>query len=171
MPCSQIPFKVYLFQGQLCFSHMLLTFSTAPTPDILAPAIKTSIDSCCLKVKQELFDWHCAVLTLCNPMDCSLPDPSSVMGILQARMLEWVAMPSSRRSSQPRDRIQVSCIADRFFTSWATREVLDWHCCVSRSVVPDSLRPCGLQPTRLLCPWDFPGKDTGVGCHLVPFKN
>ena len=35
--------------------------------------------------------------------------------------------------------------------------------CVSRSVVPDSSRPHGLQPTRLLCPWDFPGKDTGVG--------
>ena len=40
--------------------------------------------------------------TLCNPMDCSLPGPS-VHGILQARILEWVAMPSSRGSSQPRD--------------------------------------------------------------------
>ena len=40
---------------------------------------------------------------------------------------------------------------------------------VSCSVVPDSLRPHGLQSTRLLCPWDFPGKDTGVGCHgLLP---
>lgn len=56
MPCSQIPFQVYLFQGQLYCSHTLLTFSTAPPPDILAPAIKTSIDSCCLKLKQELFD-------------------------------------------------------------------------------------------------------------------
>ena len=41
--------------------------------------------------------------TLCNPMDCSLP-ASSVHGILQARMLEWVAMPSSWGSSQPRDQ-------------------------------------------------------------------
>ena len=43
------------------------------------------------------------------------------------------------------------------------------HACmhVSRSVIPDSLRPHGLQPTRLLCPWDFPGKDTGVGCHFL----
>ena len=40
-------------------------------------------------------------------------------------------------------------------------------CCVSRSVMPDSLRPHGLQPTRLLCPWDFPGKDTEVGCHFL----
>ena len=40
-------------------------------------------------------------------------------------------------------------------------------CSVSRSVVPDSLRPHGLQPTRLFCLWDFPGKDTGVGCHFL----
>ena len=36
----------------------------------------------------------------------------------------------------------------------------------SRLVLSDSLRPCGLQPTSLLCPWDFPGKSTGVGCHF-----
>ena len=44
------------------------------------------------------------------------------MGILQAWILEWVAMPSSRGSSEPRDRTQVSCIAGRFFTIWATKE-------------------------------------------------
>ena len=38
---------------------------------------------------------------------------------------------------------------------------------VTHSVVPDSLRPHGLQPTRLLCPWDSPGKGTGVGCHFL----
>ena len=38
---------------------------------------------------------------------------------------------------------------------------------VSRSVVPDSLRPHGLQHTRFLCPWDFPGRDIGVGCHFL----
>ena len=48
-------------------------------------------------------------LTLCDPMDCSLPG-SSVHGILQARILEWVAMSSSRRSSWPRDQTQVSCL-------------------------------------------------------------
>ena len=53
-------------------------------------------------------------LTLCNPVD------STVHGILQARILEWVAFPFSRGSSQPRDRTQVPCIAGRFFTSWAT---------------------------------------------------
>ena len=38
----------------------------------------------------------------------------------------------------------------------------------SRSVVSDPQRPHGLQPTRFLCPWDFPGKSTGVGCHMYP---
>ena len=45
------------------------------------------------------------------------------MGILQASILEWVAMPSSRGSSRPRNRTRVSCIAGGFFTSWATRDV------------------------------------------------
>ena len=52
------------------------------------------------------------------------PPGSSVPGILQARILEWVAIPSSRASSWPRDRTQVSCIAGWFFTIWATRESL-----------------------------------------------
>ena len=47
-------------------------------------------------------------------MDCSLPGPS-VHEILQARILEWITIPFSRGSSQPRDRTQVSCIAGRFF--------------------------------------------------------
>ena len=54
--------------------------------------------------------------TLCEPMDCT------VHGILQARILEWVAIPFFRGSSQPRDWTQVSHIAGKFFTSWATRE-------------------------------------------------
>jgi len=46
----------------------------------------------------------------------------TVYGILQARILEWVAFPFSRGSSQPRDQTQVSLIGGGFFTSWATRE-------------------------------------------------
>ena len=60
-------------------------------------------------------------LTLCNPMDCSSAG-YSVHGILQARILEWVAIPFSSGSFRPRDRTQVSCIAGGFFTDWATRE-------------------------------------------------
>ena len=65
------------------------------------------------------------------------PPGSSVPGILQARTLEWVAI--------------------SFSNAWK------W----SRSVVSDPQRPHGLQPTRLLRPWDFPGKSTGVGCHCL----
>ena len=54
-------------------------------------------------------------LTFCDPIYCS-PPGASVHGIFQARMLEWVAMPSSRGSSQPRDPTEVSCIAGGFFT-------------------------------------------------------
>ena len=56
-------------------------------------------------------------------MDCS-PPGSSVHGILQARILEWVAISFSRGSSRPRDRTQVSCIAGKCFNLWATREAL-----------------------------------------------
>ena len=58
---------------------------------------------------------------LCDPMDCSLPG-FSVHGIFQARILAWVAISFSRRSSQPRDWTQVSLIVGRRFIVWATRE-------------------------------------------------
>ena len=73
--------------------------------------------------------------TLCDPSDSS-PPGSPVPGILQARTLEWVAI------------------------SFSNARKWKW----SRSV-SDSSRLHGLQPTRLLCPRDFPGKSTGVGCH------
>ena len=57
---------------------------------------------------------------LCDPMDCT------VHGILQAGILEWVAFPFSKGSSQPRDWTQVSCIAGEFFPSWATREAQEY---------------------------------------------
>ena len=57
---------------------------------------------------------------LCDPM------AFAVHGILQARILDWVAFPFSRESSQPRDQTQVSHIAGRFFTSWATREAQEY---------------------------------------------
>ena len=64
-------------------------------------------------------------------------------GILQARVLEWVAIPFSRGSSQPRDWTWVSCIAGRFFTSWATREALP---------TPGDLANPGIKPASLLSP-------------------
>ena len=63
------------------------------------------------------------VQLFCDPMDCSLPG-SSVHGISQARILEWVTISSSRGSSWPRDGTQVSCIGRRILYHWATREPL-----------------------------------------------
>ena len=71
-----------------------------------------------LKVKCSLYPKVKVVhscLTLCDPMDCI---------VLQARILEWVAFPFFRGSSQSRDRTQVSGIAGGFFTSWVTREAI-----------------------------------------------
>ena len=62
-------------------------------------------------------------LTLCDPVDCS-PPGSSVHGILQARVLEWVAIFFSRGYSQARDQTQLSHTAGRLFNHWATREAL-----------------------------------------------
>ena len=70
--------------------------------------------------------WKCWLLShvwLCNPMDCN-PSGSSVRGILQAGILEWVAIPFSRGSSWPRDQTWVSCTVGRFFTIWATKSMV-----------------------------------------------
>ena len=64
----------------------------------------------------RLWKWKSLSDVLCDPMDYT------VHGILQARILEWVAFSFSGGSSQPKDRTQVSCIVGRFFTSWATQE-------------------------------------------------
>ena len=68
----------------------------------------------------SLWKWNQKVsqscLTLCDPMDL-------VHATLQARILEWVAYPFSRGSSQPRNRTGVFCIADEFFTNWTMRKV------------------------------------------------
>ena len=78
-------------------------------------------------------------LSLCYLMDCSQPG-SSVLGILQARILEWVAIPFSSVSSPRRDWTQVSYIAGRFFIVWKWK--WKWSC----SVVSDSLRPVDCSP-------------------------
>ena len=69
----------------------------------------------CARARARMHVQSC--LTLCNPMDCS-PLSSSVYGIFQGRILEWVAMPSSRGSSRPRDQICIFCIG---------RQIL-YHC-------------------------------------------
>ena len=96
---------------------------------------------------------YCA--TLCDPMD------HRVHGILQARILEWVAFPFSRGSSQPRDWTQVSCIAGRFFTSWATWEAL----------LPLIIKLIGYLLLKLmtvqLCGFFSPPKNDNYLCHIT----
>ena len=76
-------------------------------------------------------------LTVCNPMDCSLPG-SSIHGLFQGRILEWVAMPSSRGSSWPRARTLSSCVslAGEFFTTSTT-----WEACIALWALQINLRP------------------------------
>ena len=78
--------------------------------------------------------------TLCDPIDSS-PPGSRVPGILQARTLEWAAI--------------------SFSNAWK------WKVKVKLLSRVQLLGPHGLQPTRPLRPWDFPGKSTGVGCHCL----
>ena len=80
--------------------------------------------------------------TLCKPIDCSLPG-SSVHEILQARILEWVAIPFSRGSSWHRDWTQVFHIAGSFFTVWATREVRGWYQIIKHQIT----HPLGFLPS------------------------
>ena len=148
-------------------------------------------------------------LTLCNPMDCSLPG-FSVYGILQAVgchfllqgifptqewnpsllcLLHWQA--SSLPQAPPGKPLLLSRFSrvrlcatpqtaahqaspslgfSRQEHEWVAISFSNagkWKVKVSRSVVSDSVRPHGLPPTRLLRPWDFPGKSTGVGCHCL----
>ena len=179
----------------------------------------------------------CAQLLSCvsslRPQDCSLP-VSSVHGILQASILEWVATSSSRGSSQPRDWIASLALEGEFFITvppgslvWDTgtlkkgkhflkspfdAKMLSYfsrvRLCNPRDSSPPGspvpgilqartlewvaisfsntwkwkvkvkslshiwlLATLRLQPTRLLCPWDFPGKSTGVGCHCLLRKS
>ena len=101
---------------------------------------------------------------LCHPMDCS-PPGCSVHGILQARILEGVAISFSKGYSQPRDQTLVSHIAGRFIIVWATREaqICFKHFLIknlllryllllfSRLVLSSSLQLHGLQHARLPC--------------------
>ena len=115
----------FLFQNLgLC---RLVALSKAQTDRYLSP------NSQCERQKVEVAQ---LCLTLWDPMDYSLP-ASSVHGILQARILEWVATPYSRGSSWPRDWTWVSSIAGRFFTMWATREHM------AQQEAPRPVTPCG----------------------------
>ena len=102
---------------------------------------------------------------LCNPMEYS-PPGFSVHGILQARILEWVAIPFSRGSSRPRDGTQVSsvsCTAGGFFTVWAIREArhtVQFHAIYAVYTIWRRQ----LHPTPVLLPGKSHGRRSLVGC-------
>ena len=133
-------------------------------------------------------------LTLCDPRDCS-PPGSSVHGIIQARILEWVAIFFSRGSSWRREQTCVSCIGRWILYQWATWEVslslslsLYIYMCVcvsiqfNYSVMSYSLQPHGLWHARLPCPTPTPRAcsnscSSSRWCHptisssVVPFSS
>ena len=111
------------FWGKLQI-HPTVTSRHEDTWKVFMAVIKEILISCNWRVAVVVFVTQLC-LTLCNPMDCSLPG-SSVHGILQVRIVQGVAIPFSRGSSWPRDQTQVSYTAGRFFTIWATREGFCW---------------------------------------------
>ena len=112
---------------------IISAYTTLPIKSLFSYAQKEEKKTQSVLVPNQCKDGLCAVLclvaqlcpTLCDPMDYK-PPGSSVNAILQARILEWVAMPSYRGSLQPRDWTQVSNIVGGFFTSWVTRETQEY---------------------------------------------
>ena len=108
----------------------------------------------CCPLKQPHPPWELSYYsTPAYPLSekCLCSPGSSVHGILQARILEWVAIPFSGLSTWFRDQTRVSCIADRFFTIWAMREHPLW-----KSQVRDYLLQESPGPARNLLPQELP---------------
>ena len=135
--------------------------------------IQLSYNCCLLNEVKMLVTLSC--LTLCDPMDFSLPS-SSVHGVLQARILEWVAMPTSGRSSWSRIQILFSCIAGRFFTVWDIRVYIGGasgkeHACQCRRHKRQEFDPWvgkipwrrARQPTPVFLPWESHEQRSLVG--------
>ena len=101
----------------------------------------------CMKVKSER-EVAQSCPTLCHPMDCS-PPGSSIHGIFQARVLEWGATAFSDSPANFHLTYCYLCVCAKSL-----------HCvCLFVTLCITS--------SQLLCPWDFPGKNTGVGCHVL----
>ena len=113
-------------------------------------------------------------------MDCSPPD-SSVHGISQPKILEWIAISFSKGSSRPRDQpasLASPLLADGFFTTWEALSPSKppYLLCIylfrillltSAQLYLTLCDPMDCSPPRLLSPWNSPGKNTGVGCHFL----
>ena len=110
---SDLPSKFFWVQGENSHKHLFFSM-TSSIGLIVTRSQKPSSWLCVCVCVCVWISESCP--TLCDPMNCS-PPGFSVHGILQARILEWIAIPFSIGSSQPRDQTLVSC---RFVTIWAT---------------------------------------------------
>ena len=137
--CHSLLWGIFLTQGSnqglllcrqslYCLNHQEIpenTFYTYCSFKIIAIIISIARDFSYFSKKKKMLYILSEVAqscpTLCDPMDFSLPG-SSIHGIFQARILEWVAISFSRGTSRPRDWTQVSCIVGRRLTVWVTRE-------------------------------------------------
>ena len=154
------------------YPHMSSVFLIRSLSYILVSLLFSFLShSFCFSSPWLYFYWHFhffsvvqSCLTLCDFMDYSSRG-SSAHGFLQARILECVAIPFSRRFSLLKDWTRVSCIVSRFFTIWTTCYLTFSECKVV-SVVSDSAT-IWTTARQLLCPWDSPGRNTGVGCHFL----
>ena len=110
-------------------------------------------------LSKNRFELSCSVcLTLCNPTDCNLPG-SSVHGIFQARILEWVAISFSRGSAQPRDRTCVSCVS--YNGRWTLYQCTTWKDPIRTDLgffKSRLLRPVNLKPKYPMDAWPSPQK-------------
>ena len=120
-PAPQMVFPIVqlIFRSLMCFCIFFNVFRTQRQKgvELVLPQSPVFAFICVKNWKS-----HSHVQLFAVPWTVSNPPNSSVHRILQARILQCIAIPFSRGSSQPRDRTQVSCIAGRFFTNWATKE-------------------------------------------------
>ena len=110
------PLQISSILEKLCRCYQMFIFDS-----IFSSEFYSQILSCVWREEVKWSEVAQLCPTLWDPMDCSPPD-SSIHEILQARLLEWVAISFSRGSSRPRDWTRVSCIVGRCFTICATRE-------------------------------------------------
>ena len=124
--CIFQPHYIYgqmLFQSGCIQIHTFTHYTVIPTRYLIKFSLMHIVQTFKFCLRLCLCESDSVMSNSLQPHDSSLPG-SSVHGILQERILEWVAILSSRRSSRPRDRTWVCCTAGRFFTTLATREDL-----------------------------------------------
>ena len=134
---SLVPFHFLPLNWYICISEVVDISPHNLDSSLWFIQLSISHDALCMLTAAKALQ---SCPTLCNSIDGS-PPGSALPGILQARTLK-------------------GC---HFLLQCMKSEKWKW----SRSVVSDSMRPHRQQPTKLLCPWDFPGKSTGVGCHCL----